>query len=37
MKGGAMRISFTLNGKAAAWDVDPGTSLRDELRARGIV
>ena len=28
-----MKTSFKLNGKAVEWDLDPGTSLRDALRA----
>jgi putative selenate reductase molybdopterin-binding subunit len=32
-----MKIDFSLNGRQVSWDVDPGVSLRDELRARGIV
>ncbi len=32
-----MRTAFRLNGRSVAWDLDPGISLRDALRARGIV
>jgi putative selenate reductase molybdopterin-binding subunit len=32
-----VKINFRLNGKAVSWDVEAGTSLRDELRERGIV
>jgi putative selenate reductase molybdopterin-binding subunit len=32
-----MKASFRLNGKSVAWELDPGTSLRDALRAKGIV
>ena len=32
-----MKTAFQLNGKAAEWDVEPGLSLRDALRAKGLV
>ena len=32
-----MKTSFRLNGKSVAWELDPGISLRDALRAKGIV
>lgn len=32
-----MTLSFTLNGTAKRWDVSPGTTLLEELKARGIV
>ncbi len=32
-----MKTKFTLNGRAVSWDAEPGQSLRDALRARGIV
>jgi len=32
-----MKASFRLNGKSVAWELNPGTSLRDALRAKGIV
>jgi putative selenate reductase molybdopterin-binding subunit len=32
-----MNVHFTLNGKSVSWDVAPGLSLRDALRAKGIV
>ncbi len=32
-----MKTSFRLNGKNVAWDLQPGASLRDALRAKGIV
>jgi putative selenate reductase molybdopterin-binding subunit len=32
-----MKTGFSLNGKSVAWDLDPGISLRDALRAKGIV
>jgi putative selenate reductase molybdopterin-binding subunit len=32
-----MRIDLKLNGKAAVWDFEPGVSLRDALRAKGLV
>jgi putative selenate reductase molybdopterin-binding subunit len=32
-----MKVDFALNGRTVSWEVDPGTSLRDELRERGIV
>ena len=30
-----MKIAFTLNGKSVSWELDPGQSLRDALRAKG--
>ena len=32
-----MKTAFTLNGKSVSWELDQGTSLRDALRAKGIV
>jgi putative selenate reductase molybdopterin-binding subunit len=32
-----MKTSLKLNGKAVSWELDPGLSLRDALRAKGIV
>ena len=32
-----MIANFTLNGRKVSWDLDPGISLRDALRAKGIV
>jgi len=32
-----MKTSFTLNDRAVAWKTEPGMSLRDLLRQRGIV
>jgi putative selenate reductase molybdopterin-binding subunit len=32
-----MRIGFKLNGRSVAWDFDPGVSLRDALRAKGVI
>ena len=32
-----MKTAFKLNGKNVAWDFEPGMSLRDALRAKGIV
>ncbi|HUX36818.1 MAG TPA: molybdopterin-dependent oxidoreductase Mo/Fe-S-binding subunit [Rectinemataceae bacterium] len=32
-----MTVSFTLNGRARRWDCEPGTSLRDLLRSKGLV
>ncbi|MGA2548026.1 MAG: molybdopterin-dependent oxidoreductase Mo/Fe-S-binding subunit [Rectinemataceae bacterium] len=32
-----MKIGFKLNGKSVAWNLDPGVSLRDALRAKGVV
>jgi len=32
-----MKTSFVLNGRPVSWEVDPGASLRDELRSRGLV
>jgi putative selenate reductase molybdopterin-binding subunit len=32
-----MKIDFTFNGKAVSWDFEPGVTLRNALRAKGIV
>ena len=32
-----MKIGFKLNGRRVAWDCEPGESLRDLLRRKGIV
>ena len=32
-----MKVNFELNGRAASWNVEPGTTLLDALRAKGIV
>lgn len=32
-----MKTAFTLNGKKVSWELDPGSSLRDALRTKGIV
>jgi putative selenate reductase molybdopterin-binding subunit len=32
-----MKTSFKLNGKNVVWNLDPGISLRDALRAKGVV
>jgi putative selenate reductase molybdopterin-binding subunit len=32
-----MTVSFKLNGRAVAWELSPGASLRDALRSKGIV
>jgi putative selenate reductase molybdopterin-binding subunit len=32
-----MKTAFKLNGKNVAWDFEPGVSLRDALRAKGVV
>jgi putative selenate reductase molybdopterin-binding subunit len=32
-----MKVDFTLNGRSVSWELDPGLSLRDALRERGVV
>jgi putative selenate reductase molybdopterin-binding subunit len=32
-----MKVNFTLNGRAVAWNVEPGLTLLEALRAKGIV
>lgn len=32
-----MKVDFTLNGRAVSWELEAGVSLRDALRAKGIV
>jgi putative selenate reductase molybdopterin-binding subunit len=32
-----MKIQFTLNGRAVSWQAEPGMSLRDLLRSKGLV
>ncbi len=32
-----MVTTFKLNGKTVAWELDPGLSLRDALRAKGVI
>jgi putative selenate reductase molybdopterin-binding subunit len=32
-----VKVDFTLNGRAVSWELEAGVSLRDALRAKGIV
>ena len=32
-----MKVAFKLNGRAVTWDCEPGETLRDALRRKGIV
>ena len=32
-----MKVAFKLNGRAVSWDCEPGETLRDALRRKGIV